>query len=99
MNSAPVLVLLVFDAALLLASSVLSDREERPGDSVLLNVLFFCSGVPALIYQVVWQRALFAIYGVNAQSVGWWSPHSCWVWESGAWLADVFRRGSREAGF
>jgi spermidine synthase len=25
--------------------------------------------MPALIYQVVWQRALFAIYGVNAQSV------------------------------
>jgi len=69
MNSAPVLVLLVFDAALLLASSVLSDREKSPGDSVLLNVLFFCSGMPALIYQVVWQRALFAIYGVNAQSV------------------------------
>src|SRR5580692_7904150 len=69
MNSAPVLVLLVFDAALLLSSSVLSDREKSPGDSVLLNVLFFCSGMPALIYQVVWQRALFSLYGVNAESV------------------------------
>src|SRR5580692_10015317 len=61
--------LLVFDAALLLSSSVLSEREKSTGDSVLLNVLFFCSGMPALIYQVVWQRALFIIYGVNAQSV------------------------------
>ncbi len=32
-------------------------------------VLFFFSGVPALLYQIVWQRALFAIYGVNIESV------------------------------
>jgi len=32
-------------------------------------VLFFLSGVPALIYQIVWQRTLFAIYGVNMESV------------------------------
>jgi MFS family permease len=25
--------------------------------------------MPALIYQIVWQRALFAIYGVNSESV------------------------------
>src|SRR5579859_5598486 len=31
--------------------------------------LFFASGFPALIYQIVWQRALFTIYGVNIQSV------------------------------
>src|SRR5580704_15361700 len=69
MNSAAVLVLLVLDAALLVACNFFLDKGNRPGDSVLLNVLFFCSGMPALIYQVVWQRALFAIYGVNAQSV------------------------------
>ena len=34
-----------------------------------LHFLFFCSGFPALIYQIVWQRALFAIYGLNIQSV------------------------------
>src|SRR5436853_3941730 len=34
-----------------------------------IHILFFCSGFPALIYQIVWQRALFAIYGVNVQSV------------------------------
>lgn len=31
--------------------------------------LFFVSGFPALIYQIVWQRALFTIYGVNIESV------------------------------
>src|ERR1035441_6885638 len=31
--------------------------------------LFFISGFPALIYQIVWQRALFTIYGVNIESV------------------------------
>jgi len=34
-----------------------------------IYVLFFISGFPALIYQIVWQRALFAIYGVNVESV------------------------------
>ena len=31
--------------------------------------LFFLSGFPALIYQIVWQRTLFIIYGVNVESV------------------------------
>ncbi|MFL5264898.1 MAG: fused MFS/spermidine synthase [Anaeromyxobacteraceae bacterium] len=34
-----------------------------------LAVLFFCSGFPALIYQLVWQRALFRLFGVNVESV------------------------------
>src|SRR5579871_5571519 len=34
-----------------------------------LYALFFVSGIPALLYQIVWQRSLFAIYGVNVQSV------------------------------
>lgn len=34
-----------------------------------LYPLFFLSGFPALLYQIVWQRALFAIYGVNIESV------------------------------
>jgi len=32
-------------------------------------VLFFFSGFPALLYQIVWQRALFTIYGVNIEWV------------------------------
>lgn len=32
-------------------------------------LLFFISGFPALIYQIVWERSLFTIYGVNIESV------------------------------
>ncbi len=35
----------------------------------MLCVLFFCSGLPALIYQLTWQRALFRIFGVNIELV------------------------------
>lgn len=35
----------------------------------LLYGLFFLSGGAALIYQVVWQRSLFALYGVNVEAV------------------------------
>jgi spermidine synthase len=38
------------------------------GSLGLLFPLFFVSGVPALLYQVVWQRALFTIYGTNTES-------------------------------
>jgi len=43
----------------------------RPAIGVMPSIyaLFFVSGCPALIYQIVWQRSLFAIYGVNIQSV------------------------------
>src|SRR5215469_2345235 len=34
-----------------------------------LYPLFFLSGFPALLYQIVWQRALLSIYGVNIESV------------------------------
>ena len=30
-----------------------------------IHLFFFFSGFPALIYQIVWQRALFAIFGLN----------------------------------
>lgn len=32
-------------------------------------VVFCVSGFAALLYQVVWQRALFAIFGINIESV------------------------------
>ena len=35
----------------------------------LYYLLFFISGFPALLYQIVWQRALFTIYGTNIESV------------------------------
>ncbi len=34
-----------------------------------LLVLFFLSGFAALLYQVVWQRVLFSVYGIDITSV------------------------------
>jgi spermidine synthase len=34
-----------------------------------LTPVFFLSGVAALIYQVAWERALYAIFGINIESV------------------------------
>ena len=58
------------------AADLLTVEAPRAGasDSDLSHlrwvyVLFFISGFPALIYQIVWQRALFTIYGVNIESV------------------------------
>jgi spermidine synthase len=69
MESAPVAGLLLFTAAVL--AFALRDQRKRQGqgEAGLITILFFFSGFPALIYQIVWQRALFVIYGVNVQSV------------------------------
>jgi spermidine synthase len=69
MNIHPVLGLLLVDLLLFLAAAFVSDKSAHRWESLLLSALFFASGMPALIYQVVWQRALFAIYGVNVESV------------------------------
>ncbi|MBX3192944.1 MAG: hypothetical protein KF819_38520 [Labilithrix sp.] len=34
-----------------------------------IYLVFLLSGFAALLYQIVWQRALFAIYGINIESV------------------------------
>lgn len=34
-----------------------------------LLLLFFCSGISAIIYQIVWQRVLFASFGTNIESI------------------------------
>ena len=36
---------------------------------VLIHVFFFTSGMPALAYQLIWQRVLFRVFGVNMESV------------------------------
>src|SRR5947209_13701883 len=69
MEGAPVAAVLGFDIVLLLMVLFGSRTKGARGQSALVAALFFCSGFPALIYQIVWQRALFAIYGVNVQSV------------------------------
>ncbi len=69
MATAPVFALLGFNFFVLLSAVFLFDKASRTPDALLLSFLFFCSGMPALVYQIVWERALFAIYGVNAESV------------------------------
>ncbi|HTB57691.1 MAG TPA: fused MFS/spermidine synthase [Polyangia bacterium] len=34
-----------------------------------LSIVFLASGFSALLYQIVWQRSLFAIYGINIEAV------------------------------
>jgi spermidine synthase len=69
MEGAPVAAVLGFDFILLLIVLFGGRAKGNRGQSALVAALFFCSGFPALIYQIVWQRALFSIYGVNVQSV------------------------------
>src|SRR5215469_6108784 len=69
MEGAPVAAVLAFDLLLLIAVMFGVRTKKNRAQSALIAALFFCSGFPALIYQIVWQRALFAIYGVNVQSV------------------------------
>src|SRR5579863_2054049 len=45
------------------------DRDVKRDTYQLYYLLFFLSGFPALLYQIVWQRALFTLYGVNIESV------------------------------
>ena len=54
--------------------AILTSERLEAHSSVLQShphicFLFFLSGFPALIYQIVWQRSLFSIYGVNIESV------------------------------
>jgi predicted membrane-bound spermidine synthase len=69
MSTAPVLLLLLIDLLLFIAAAFYFDSSAQKWENLLLSALFLFSGMPALIYQVVWQRALFSIYGVNAESV------------------------------
>lgn len=49
-------------------SSAAEQRSPRLIDRGL-PVVFFLSGFAALLYQVVWQRALYTIIGINIESV------------------------------
>jgi spermidine synthase len=42
-------------------------RDAKP--MAWVYFIFILSGFSALLYQVVWQRSLFAIYGINVESV------------------------------
>src|SRR5437763_838135 len=53
----------------------LSDAVKIEGGSkhtdlaIWIYLLFFASGLSAILYQIVWQRALFSLYGINIESV------------------------------
>ncbi|WP_189345905.1 fused MFS/spermidine synthase [Undibacterium macrobrachii] len=44
-------------------------RKTLFGSERYIAVLFLVSGFSALIYQVVWQRVLFATFGINSEAV------------------------------
>jgi spermidine synthase len=58
------------DAEVIEQSAAAPDAEvatrEAPG---WITFVFFASGFAALIYQVVWQRSLFTIFGINTEAV------------------------------
>jgi spermidine synthase len=69
MQTLPVVALLVYDLIILGGAVKRLGPSRQRWEMLLVIGLFLCSGMPALIYQVVWQRALFSVYGVNAESV------------------------------
>src|SRR5579862_8852865 len=50
-------------------SSFMNSRTPMIPFILLLSFLFLISGFAALIYQIVWQRALFTAFGVNIESI------------------------------
>ena len=46
-----------------------AQRTSSPRSLPWWYLFFFVSGFPALLYQIVWERALFTLYGVNIESV------------------------------
>ena len=46
-----------------------SGRTLHEDLTLWIYLLFFASGIPAIIYQIVWERALFSLYGINIESV------------------------------
>jgi len=52
------------------ASAGAQQGESALGEApTWIALVFFASGFSALVYQVVWQRALFAIFGINTEAV------------------------------
>ena len=43
--------------------------DMRGARRAVLFALFFASGVAALVYQIAWQRMLYALFGVDLESV------------------------------
>lgn len=63
------LILLVAKLGVVALVSPSHDRQVFRSSPVLLAGLFLVSGFSALIYQVVWQRSLYRVFGVHIESV------------------------------
>jgi len=79
--------------------NVVEQRAVRLTDSFAgfrVATAFFLSGAAALIYQVVWQRLLFVVVGVDIESVTIVVSTFMMGLGVGAilggWLADIFPR-------
>ncbi len=46
-----------------------TDTARMQSRARIYYLLFFLSGFPALLYQIVWQRTLFTLFGTNVESV------------------------------
>jgi predicted membrane-bound spermidine synthase len=43
--------------------------RSRSGSESVLTLLFFVSGCSAILYELVWQRTLFSVVGINIEAV------------------------------
>jgi spermidine synthase/MFS family permease len=62
-------VLVATQSGIFLCSMGAEKRKQLLGSERYIAILFLISGFSALIYQVVWQRVLFATFGINTESV------------------------------
>jgi predicted membrane-bound spermidine synthase len=51
------------------AETVSGSGKGVGAGALAVAVVFFVSGMPALIYQLLWQRALFTMFGINIEAV------------------------------
>lgn len=61
--------LIALQAVFFLITLPTNKRKFLLGSEKYIAVLFLISGFSALIYQVVWQRVLFATFGINSEAV------------------------------
>lgn len=47
----------------------MSSSQTRTAGNRLVYIVFFVSGMAAVLYQLAWQRALFVTYGTNNESI------------------------------
>jgi spermidine synthase len=69
MTVAVLVLLVLLQVALYMAAAGARERARTAASPHYIALLFLVSGFAALIYQVVWQRTLFAAFGINSESV------------------------------